>query len=119
MMVLSSLRPDANIVEYLMHRARAESVRGLVARSLLGLAVVIGGLALIPVGKPAIVTLAFTWFCYAVWGLLDRARSTQTRRYNSGYLNALCALFVWLGVMSGIGFLMSVCLLLLGAPWIL
>jgi hypothetical protein len=122
MMVLSSLRPDASIVEYLKHRARAESLRGLVARSLLALAFVIGGLGPIPVGKPVVVSLAFTYFCYAVWGLLDRARShSQNGRSSSrvGALSFLCTFVVWLGVLSGIGFLMSLGFMLLGAPWIL
>jgi hypothetical protein len=122
MMVLSSLRPDASIVEYLEHRARAASLRGLIARSLLAFAFVIAGLGPIPIGKGMIVSLALTYFCYAIWGLLDRARSySQNHRSSSraGYLNALCALFVWIGVLSGIGFLMSVGFLLLGAPWIL
>lgn len=121
MMVLSSLRPDTSIVEYLEHRARTESLRGLVARSALALAVVIGGLGPIPVAKPVVVSLAFTYFCYAMWGLLDRARShSEARRSSSAaYLNVLCALLVWLGVLSGIAFLMSAGFLLLGAPWIL
>ncbi|MFL5481063.1 MAG: hypothetical protein ACJ8AK_02640 [Gemmatimonadaceae bacterium] len=122
MMVLSSLRPDASIVEYLEHRARAESLRGLVARSLLALAFVIGGLGPIPVGKPIVVSLAFTYFCYAVWGLLDRARSrSQNGRssFSVSVLSFLCTFFVWLGVLSGIGFLMSLGFMLLGAPWIL
>jgi hypothetical protein len=121
-MVLSSLRPDASIVEYLEHRARAESLRGLIARSLLALAFVIAGLGPISIGKPTIVSLAFTYLCYALWGLLDRARSysqNHRSRIGTGYLTALCACFVWLGVLSGIGFLMSVGFLLLGAPWIL
>ena len=68
------------------------------------------------------ISLAFTYFCYAVWGLLDRARShSQNGRSRSrvGLLTALCAFFVWLGVLSGIGFLMSLGFMLLGAPWIL
>jgi hypothetical protein len=122
MMVLSSLRPDASIVEYLEHRARTQSLRGLIARSLLAFAFVIAGLGPLPVGKPVIVSAALTYFCYAIWGLLDRARShsqNHRSRIGTGYLTILCACFVWLGVLSGIGFLMSVGFLLLGAPWIL
>ena len=120
MMVLSSLRPDdGSIVEYLEHRARTESASGLVARSLLALAVVVGGFGPIPVGKPVVVSLSFTYFCYAMWGLLDRARSRASRSSSTGYLSVLCALLVWLGVLSGIAFLMSAGFLLLGAPWIL
>jgi hypothetical protein len=121
MMVLSSVRPDASIVEYLEHRARTQSLRGLIARSLLAFAFVIAGLGPIPVGKLIIVSAALTYFCYAIWGLLDRARSYSQSRSSSraDYLSALCALFVWIGVLSGIAFLMSVGFLLLGAPWIL
>lgn len=122
MMVLSSLRPDASIVEYLEHRARSESLRGLVARSVLALGLVIAGLGPIPVGKAPVVSLALTYFSYAAWGLLDRARSNAQLHLSSSraaYLRALCAFFVWVGVLSGIAFVMSVGFMLLGAPWIL
>ena len=122
MMVLSSLRPDASIVEYLEHHARTASVPGLIARSVLAIAFVVGGLGPIPVGKPMVVSLAVTYFCYAVWGLLDRARShaeNRSSRVLIRCLGALCASFVWAGVLSGIAFVMAVCFRLLGAPWIL
>ena len=122
MMVLSSLRPDASIVEYLEQRARAESLRGLVARSVLALGLVIAGLGPISFGKVVVVSLAFTYFSYAVWGLLDRARSNAENGRSSvraGYLSALCTFFVWAGVLSGIALVMSLGFLLLGAPWIL
>lgn len=122
MMVLSSLRPDASIVEYLEHRARAASLRGLVARSVLALVFVIAGLRWMAVGKPVLVSLAVTYFCYAVWGMLDRARSNAQNHPSSSrtaYLTALCTFFVWIAVISGIAFVMSIGFLLLGAPWIL
>jgi hypothetical protein len=122
MMVLSSLRPDASIVEYLEHRARALSLRGLVARTVLSLALVLAGLAWITVARPVIITLALAYFCYAAWGLADRARvytEVSGPRASARYFSALCTLIVWLGVLSGISFVMSVGFLLLGAPWIL
>ena len=122
MMVLSSLRPDASIVEYLEHRARAASLRGLVVGSVLALSFAIAGLRWIPVGRPVVVSLAVTYFCYAVWGLLDRVRSNAQNHSSTSrasYLTALCTFFVWIGVLSGIAFVMSVGFVLLGAPWIL
>lgn len=64
--------------------------------------------------------LAFAYFCYGAWGLLDRARFyslAQNRRASAKYLRLLCALFFGLGVLSGIGFLMVAGFMLLGDPW--
>ena len=44
MMVLSALRPDASIFEFLAHRARAASVRRLVADALTGAATIVAGI---------------------------------------------------------------------------
>ncbi|HJQ12826.1 MAG TPA: hypothetical protein VJ840_17480 [Gemmatimonadaceae bacterium] len=122
MMVLSSLRPDASIVEYLEQRARAESIRRLVTATLIAIALVVGGLRAAPFGKPVIVTLAFTYFCYGAWGLLDRALSSAGRlgwQTTATFLRMLSAAFVALGVLSGIGVLMAIVFTLLGDPWIL
>ncbi len=122
MMVLSSLRPDASIVEYLEQRARKEPARILVAQTILAFAIVLAGSAVLPSGKAIVVTLAFTYFCYGAWGLLDRALSYSTSRgwpNTTTFVRLLCAFFVALGVLSGIGVLLAIVFTLLGDPWIL
>ena len=121
-MVLSSLGSDASIVDYLEHRARQHTVIGLVARTAIAFAVVVGGIRFLGSAKAAVVTFALTYFAYAAWGLLDRARSRalfHEWRRASEYLRLLCSLLVVVGVLSGIGLLLSVAFVLLGSAWVL
>ena len=122
MMVLSSLRPDSSIVEYLEYRARASTVRGLLASTLLALAVLLGALRVMPFAKSVVVTLALTYFCYGAWGLSDRGRFYSHARGWTGtgkVLRWLATGLVGLGVLSGVALLMSICFLLLGPAWVL
>jgi hypothetical protein len=122
MMVLSALRPDASLVEYLESRARSASVKGLVVKALLALALVTVGFARPVSGRSVIITMAGIYFCYAAWGLLDRARSRSVLRgwsLTARYLRALCALFVGLGVLSGLGLLLAIWFFALGSAWVL
>ena len=122
MMVLSSLRPDVSLVDFLEAQARAESTRGLVARTAAALALMAVGLGPISWATPIVVTLSIAYFSYAAWGLLDRARSfsiSSGRAKSVRYLSALCAIFVGLGVLAGIALLMAIGFTLLGSPWVL
>ena len=122
MMFLSALRPDASLVEYLEYRARSISVRGLVARAIVAFAFVAGSFGKLPVARSVIGTFAGAYFCYAVWGLMDRARSHSLDHgwvVTAKYLRLLCGLFVGLGVLSGIGLLLAVWFVALGSPWVL
>jgi hypothetical protein len=121
-MVLSSLRPDANFVDFLESHARGESIKELVARTVGAFALVLGGFGPLPWGKPIVATLSVAYFSYAVWGLLDRARSYSIRagwRATAQYLRILCGFFVAVGVVAGIGLIFAIGFALLGAPWIL
>jgi len=119
-MVLSARRGDAGLVEYLEYNARTERMPRLVALTVVAFAIGLGAFSILPFGRGAVVTLSFACFCYGVWGLLDRGRfysSTHNRPFAAKCLKLLCAVFLALGVLSGIGFLMSVGFMLLGAPW--
>jgi len=122
MMVLSSLRPDASLVDFLESHARSESTRELVARTVVALALVLGALVPVSRGRTVVVTVAVAYFSYAMWGLLDRARSQSAasgRARIERYLRLSCAFFMVLGVASGIGLIFAIAFSLLGAPWIL
>jgi hypothetical protein len=122
MMVLSALRPDASVVEYLEHRARSVSIVRLAAQAIVAFAFVTGGFGRLTFARPVVGTLAGVFFCYAVWGLLDRARSHYTTRgwrLTAQILRILCALFVGLGVLSGLGLILAIWFVALGSAWVL
>jgi hypothetical protein len=122
MMALSSLRPDTSLVEFLESHARGESIKELVARTVVAFALVLGGLGPLRWGRPVLATFSLAYFSYAAWGLLDRARSYSIKagwRFTAQYLRILCGLFVGLGVGSGIGLIFAIGFALLGSPWIL
>ncbi len=121
-MILSSLRPESSVVDFLESQARRESIRDLVYRTVAALVVVMIGFAPVPVAKPILMTASFAYLSYGMWGLLDRARSHSISVGNdrtAQYLKILCAFFVVLGVLSGIGLLMAIGFTLLGSPWVL
>ena len=121
-MVLASFRPESSLVDFLESQARRESIRHLTYRAVAAFALLASGFAPVSIGKPILVTAAFAYFSYAVWGLLDRARSQSVKQGWAGtaqYLGILCGLFVALGVLAGIGLLMAVGFTLLGSPWVL
>ena len=119
-MVLSSLRPESSLVEFLASQARRESIRDLAYRTAAALALTV--IAFVAFGQPILTTASMAYFSYAMWGLLDRARSRSIIA-GSGtaahYLKILCAIFATLGVASGIGLLMAIGFTLLGSPWVL
>jgi hypothetical protein len=120
MMVLSALRPDASLVEFLAHRARSAPVARLAAEAIAGFAVAGAAWWWNPRAQLFIASCATSFFCYAMWGLLDRARSVsiaRTRNLAARILNVACALFVAIGVVAGAGVLLSIWALALGT-WI-
>lgn len=121
-MVLSALRPDSSLLEYLEYRARSTSIARLVFQAIVALGLMAGGLGRLPFARPVVATLAGVFFCYAVWGLLDRARSHYSKlgwTLTAQYLGILCALFVGLGVLSGFGLILTIWFLALGSAWVL
>ena len=122
MMVLSALRPDASLVEYLEYRARSTSKARLVFQAIVAFALMAGGLGRLPFARPVVFTLGGVFFCYAVWGLLDRARSHYSKigwTLTARYLGILCAGFVGLGVLSGLGLILAIWFVALGSAWVL
>jgi len=122
MMVLSSRRPDASLVEYAESHARGAPLRILITHTVIAVAVGLAGFGLPLPGKQIIMPFALAYFSYGAWGLLDRGRSRSIelgRQLRARYLGMLCAFFVALGVLAGVALLFALSFRLLGSPWIL
>ena len=120
MMVLSALRPDAGLGEFLAHRARSAPVARLAGEAVAAAALVAAALWWNPKAQLLIVTSAGCFLCYAVWGLLDRARSHIVARGATAAartLQGLCVMCAVLGVLAGAGFVLSIWAMALGT-WI-
>ena len=120
MMVLSALRPDASLAEFLAHRARSASVRRLAANAVAGGA----GFTAVVLWRPTvwlvIASAALCLFSYGAWGILDRVRSrppVTVRALLEGLVDALCVLFALLGALAAGGVLLGVWAIGLGT-WI-
>ena len=120
MMVLSALRPDASLPEFLAHRARSASVRRLSIDLAVGLAGLWAALHWRPAGWLVVASLALIFFAYGGWGIADRARSiaaTGDGRLARTSLDALCFLLGAAGVLATAALLYGVWALALGT-WI-
>jgi hypothetical protein len=119
MMVLSALRPDASLPEFLAHRARASSVRRLEIDLLASLVVIGAEIWVRHARWLPVVSLAVCLAAYAAWGLLDRvrARRTPTSNLTSGALDVATAFLAALGIVGVAALLFSVWALALGT-WI-
>jgi hypothetical protein len=120
MMVLSALRPDASLPEFLAHRARTASVR----RLSLDVAIGLGGFAAAIHWRlaewPVVASVALIFLAYGGWGIADRARSTariRDTRPARTMLDILCFLLGAAGVLATAALLYSVWAAALGA-WI-
>ena len=123
MMVLSALRPDAGLLEFLAHRARSASARRLAIDVVVSVAVFYAVFRWSPGPQLVIASAAGVLFSYGAWGLLDRARARSGLANNrwtevAGLLEALCALCAVIGVLAGAGVLFAVWALALGTGWI-
>jgi hypothetical protein len=128
MMVLSALRPDASLPEFLAHRARSASIHRLSIDLAVGIAGSSAALWWRPsvwlVWRPSawlvLVSLALCFACYGGWGLLDRARSRVAmggNRLLSGSMEALCSLLGLVGALAAAGILLGLWASALGT-WI-
>jgi amino acid transporter len=120
MMVLSALRPDASLPEFLAHRAKSASVRRLSIDLAVGLAGLWAALHWRPAAWLVVASLSLIFFAYGGWGIADRARSgaaRQTRRLPRTLWDALCFLLATAGVLATAGLLYSVWAVALGT-WI-
>lgn len=119
-MVLSVLRPDAGLFEFLAHRARSASVRRLGADVALGATAAASVFRWHPAASLLIATAATVLFSYGAWGLLDRGRSSlSTNGWSKAAdaLDALGALSALFGVLAAGGVLLAVWAAALGT-WI-
>jgi len=120
MMVLSALRPDASLGEFLAHRARAASIQRLSIDLAGGAVASAAALWWRPSGVLVLTSFGLLFFAYGAWGLADRARSrvaTQGSRVVSTSIDALCAAMVAVGVLAAAGLLLGVWAIALGT-WI-
>ena len=120
MMVLSAIRPDAGLLEFLAHRARESSILRLTLNAVAGLVLAVPSVWVRPAGWLAIAALGGVFSFYGAWGLLDRASScgwVNRVRVGSGIIDALCAFCVAAGIISLSAFLLGVWALALGT-WI-
>jgi hypothetical protein len=107
-MVLSALRPDASLPEFLAHRAKSASVGRLGIDLVIGLAAFVAGLYWRPSAWLLAASLGLIFFAYGGWGITDRARTSAATRDSAvsrGFLDALCL------VLGAIGLLASAALL--------
>lgn len=119
-MVLSALRPDASLPEFLAHRARSASIRRLAIDLAVGLAGMSAALRWRPSAWLVLTSLALCLVAYGGWGLADRARTgavTRANRLLSGSLEVLCAVLGGIGVLAAAAVLLSVWAIALGT-WI-
>ena len=119
-MVLSALRPDASLQEFLTHRARSASVRRLATDTLIGLVACAAAVWRQPTGWLVLASAALCFFAYGSWGLLDRARSRPALADHvllGNLLDILCVLCFALGVLAAAGLLLGVWAAALGT-WI-
>ncbi len=120
MMVLSALRPDASLPEFLVYRARSASIRRLAIDVLIGTVGCAAALWWKPSGWLVFASAALCFFAYGMWGTLDRVRSRPAPARGAwirGFLDAMCALSALLGAFAGAGVLLGVWAVALGT-WI-
>jgi len=120
MMVLSALRPDASLFEFLAHRARSAPVRRLAIDAAGGIAVAAAAFWAKPAAQFLIASFAVCLFSYGAWGLVDRVRSRVAISGSpriAGLVDALGALCSLLGVLAAVGVLLSIWAAALGT-WI-
>ena len=120
MMVLSALRPDASLPEFLAHRAKSASVRRLSIDLIIGLAGFAAALRWRPSGWLVVASLALCFVAYGGWGIADRVRSNVVKgdgRLPRALLDALCILLGAVGALATASLLFGVWAIALGT-WI-
>jgi hypothetical protein len=120
MMVLSALRPDAGLFEFLAHRARSATVRRLAIDALGGAAAAAAAFRWNPGARLVIESAAALLFSYGAWGMLDRVRSRLANRRwvrTTGLVDVLCVLCAGLGALAVVGVLLAIWAIALGT-WI-
>lgn len=120
MMVLSALRPDASLPEFLAYRARSASIWRLAIDSVMGAAACAAAVWWKPTAWVVLGSVALCFFSYGAWGMLDRVRShaaVTDRTLVRGLAEVACAVCVVLGALATAGVLLGVWAMALGT-WI-
>jgi len=120
MMVLSALRPEASLPEFLAHRARSASVRRLSLDLIAGLASLSALLWWRPFGLLVLGSAALLFASYGAWGITDRARAAvaiHDGRRGLIPLNVICGMLAAIGVLAAGALLFGVWAIALGT-WI-
>ena len=119
-MVLSALRPDASLFEFLANRARSASIYRLSIDVAVGAAGAWAATEWRPFAWVVLTSAALCFAAYGGWGLMDRARTrTVARGYGllAGAIEAVEVLLAAVGVMAAAGALLGLWAIALGT-WI-
>lgn len=111
MMVLSVLRPDASLPEFLAHRARSAGLLRLALDAAIGVAAFAGVLYWKPSAALILASAGLCFFAYGAWGMVDRAHSyavPKGRRIVISFFEIFCALFAAVGIVGVAGVLFGV-----------
>jgi hypothetical protein len=103
MMVLSVLRPEASLPEFLAHRARAASLRRLSLDVVAGLGALSALLLWRPSGLLVLGSAVLFFALYGAWGITDRARSAPAATGDKRVmiaLNVICGMLAAGGVLA-------------------
>jgi hypothetical protein len=120
MMVLSALRPEASLPEFLVHRARGASLRRLSVDLAAGLGALSALLWWRPAGLLVLGSAALFFAVYGAWGITDRARSATVASGDKRLLlplNVICGMLAAGGVLAIAGLFFGVWSIALGT-WI-
>lgn len=119
-MVLSALRPDASLPEFLVHRAKSASGRRLAIDVFIGIVGCAAALWWRPTGWLVFASASLCFLSYGAWGTLDRARSRAATTGGASLrriLDVACAICGAVGVLAAAGILLGVWAIALGT-WI-
>ena len=119
-MVLSALKPDASLFEFLASRARSASIHRLSIDVAVGVAGAWAATQWRPFAWVVLTSAALCFAAYGGWGLMDRARTgTVARRHGLlvGAIEAVAALLAAVGVLAAAGVLLGLWAIGLGT-WI-
>jgi len=120
MMVLSALRPDASLLEFLAARARSATWRRLTVDVLIGAAILAAAVRWDSSARLVGVSAALMLIAYGVWGLFEHARvglEPRGWRRTASVLRTAGTGVAVAGVLAAIGVLLGVWGLALGT-WI-
>jgi hypothetical protein len=120
MMVLSALRPDASLPEFLAHRARSASIRRLTGDIVIGVAAVVGAVWWTPRAASFLAEVGLLFAAYGIWGVGDRVRSRRSASSKDALrriIDLLCVVTVVTGALAFAAILYSAWTAALGT-WI-